>query len=454
MHQLLFVIPGVNVPIYGFGAMLFCAFLLCTIWAQSRAAKIGLSKDNVQDLAFLLFITGILGARIFYMIQFRHQFEFNGILGTLGDLVGIDRGGIVFYGCLIGGFFGFMAFRQTVLKRLKITVWQLADVIAPLLALGLAIGRIGCYLNGCCWGQVAVPECQPVPLAGPACRFPLIPAQAKDQLLKPGGEKEPRPHCRAVQTGTGFTVEPRLEGDPRSVVTAVEPGSDAATAGLKTGDRITTVNGKPNDIVLVLDGDRAAIDNALKAIAGRGTVEVHKPIADTGLFGCHKAKAESGDWLATIAFAEPLEAATAKRLCEPFKSGLSIRLVDRYVALLEDWPRGGKGLSLGLNDTGEASFTPRTVTLFPTQLYEAISMVLLIGVLVAWQPFKRHDGQLFVMWLVGYGTHRFLNESIRIEPTYAIGGIDIGLTASQWISLAIVAGGLVLEVVLRKTNRR
>ena len=51
-----------------------------------------------------------------------------------------------------------------------------------------------------------------------------------------------------------------------------------------------------------------------------------------------------------------------------------------------------------------------------------------------------------------FGIHRFLNEAIRIEPTYKIGGIDLGLTASQWISVGIVLGGIVLEIVLRATQ--
>ena len=59
---------------------------------------------------------------------------------------------------------------------------RLADAVAPILALGLAVGRIGCYLNGCCWGQVAVEEVAPVPLGG--AHFPLLPAHCRDQLVR------------------------------------------------------------------------------------------------------------------------------------------------------------------------------------------------------------------------------------------------------------------------------
>ena len=464
MYQVLFEIPGIGLPIYGFGAMLFTAFFLCTWWGIKRAKAVGLTSENVQDLAFVLFITGIVGARLFYVLQYRHQFRFDGVVGTLVEFVRIDRGGIVFYGCLIGGFFGFMAFRRTVMKRLGVGTWALADVLAPLLALGLAVGRIGCYLNGCCWGQVAVPECQPVPLAGPLAQFPLAGALAKDQLVQPGKrDGEPRPQCRAVQTGTGFVVSPSNPAgpapDPRSVITALEPGSEAKAAGLAVGDRVTKVNGKPNDILLLIDGDREPVERAVERLKEAGRVEVIKPGMDRGPFGCNAAEAEKGKWLGVVAFDTPVAAAAAKKSADELKKdgAIAATITDRLTALCEDWPRGETRFDLTVerkDGPANVSFVPKTVTLFPTQVYEAVSMVLLIGFLLAYQPFRRHEGQLFVLWLICYGLHRFLNEAIRIEPTYTIGGVDLGLTASQWISLGIILGGVILELVLRRIMPR
>jgi prolipoprotein diacylglyceryltransferase len=94
-------------------------------------------------------------------------------------------------------------------------------------------------------------------------------------------------------------------------------------------------------------------------------------------------------------------------------------------------------------------FTPRTVPFYPAQLYETISMLVLIGLLLSFQPYRRHDGQVMVLFLLGYAVHRFFNESIRIEPTYAM-----GLTLSQWISLLIVVLAIGLEVMLRLTLPR
>jgi prolipoprotein diacylglyceryltransferase len=76
-------------------------------------------------------------------------------------------------------------------------------------------------------------------------------------------------------------------------------------------------------------------------------------------------------------------------------------------------------------------------------------MGLLILLLIAFQPFRRHDGQVMVLAMFGYAAHRFLNEAIRIEPTYAL-----GLTLSQWISVGIFVSALAIEGYLRWTTPR
>src|SRR5581483_3200542 len=71
---------------------------------------------------------------------------------------------------------------------------------------------------------------------------------------------------------------------------------------------------------------------------------------------------------------------------------------------------------------------------------ETLSMVLLTFLLLAYYPFRRHDGQLLVLCMLGYAAHRFINESIRIEPSYAL-----GLTLSQWGSVVIAAAAVGAE---------
>jgi prolipoprotein diacylglyceryltransferase len=70
-------------------------------------------------------------------------------------------------------------------------------------------------------------------------------------------------------------------------------------------------------------------------------------------------------------------------------------------------------------------------------------MILLILVLLAYYPYRRHDGELMVLCMIGYAVHRFVNESLRIEPV--VGG---GLTLSQWGSVVIFAAAVGIELYL------
>jgi len=81
MQQVLFTIPilqswfppdGVALP--GFGAMLFVAFVVCTLWGTARTKPIGMPPAKFQDLVIWLFLSGIIGARVLYMIQYANQF--------------------------------------------------------------------------------------------------------------------------------------------------------------------------------------------------------------------------------------------------------------------------------------------------------------------------------------------------------------------------------------------
>jgi phosphatidylglycerol:prolipoprotein diacylglycerol transferase len=448
MQQILFhvpftegLVPPDGVALAGFGAMMFLTFVLTTmVWGARRCPQVGLTRDRVQDLAMVFFLCGFGGARVVYMMQYRDQFPDRTPLGLATAFVRIDKGGIVLYGGLIGGFLGYLLFRQFVLKRLGVNGWKLADAVAPLLALGIAVGRLGCYLNGCCWGQPVCEECQAVPLSGELGRFPLLPAHAREQVCAIPRPSDRLPGIHGLQTSTGFTLTPvgRFgEGDPVSVVAAVEPGSAAEAAGLKAGDRVVEVNGEPNRIVVELSGRPEAVDAAVKRV--KGAIALPGWTADDIRLGFDTAEAYH------------LAAAETVLLRG---QGVTASAQDRLWEEVRDWREGRKGvnkLSLVVDRGGQTiplTFTPRTVPFYPTQLYEVVSMTLLIALLLAFQPFRRHDGQVMVVAMLGYAVHRFFNEAIRIEPVYEI-GLPVRLTLSQWISIGIFAAGVLIEVYLR-----
>jgi phosphatidylglycerol:prolipoprotein diacylglycerol transferase len=224
MQQVLFRIPGVGIPIYGFGMMLFAAFIICTWMAGRRGEKEGVSKLLIQDIAIWLFLGGLLGARITFLLIEQPP---AGIVDFFLQLPKIWDGGIVLYGAVLGALAGFIVAYYLFFRRHGHPMLQLIDILAPAVAVGIALGRIGCFLNGCCYGQVACGEC-------PVCavHFPLS-APPRYALADAG-----------YQTAAGFTLDVE-QPEIGARVGQVEPESAAARAGLIPGDIIVRADDRP-----------------------------------------------------------------------------------------------------------------------------------------------------------------------------------------------------------------
>jgi len=139
-----------RVPVYGYGAMLLAGFLVGGWFAAVRAKREGHDPELAWDVAMWVFIPGIAGARAFYIIQHADQF-FAGKQGLqlITSIFNLPEGGLVLYGGVISGIFGYLAFCY----RRKISPLVLADIITPSVFIGLMFGRLGCFMNGCCYGD-------------------------------------------------------------------------------------------------------------------------------------------------------------------------------------------------------------------------------------------------------------------------------------------------------------
>lgn len=129
--------------IYSYGFMQFIAFLAAILLANKRAKKYGLDPNTVYDLAFWTLIGGIAGGRIWYVIEHFGYFKDN-----LLEALQVWHGGMVIYGGLFLGFLCGLIF----IKKKGLSFLKVADVVSPSITLGIFIGRIGCFLNGCCYG--------------------------------------------------------------------------------------------------------------------------------------------------------------------------------------------------------------------------------------------------------------------------------------------------------------
>ena len=150
MFPELFKIPFINFSVHSYGLMLVIGLLLSMELAKFLARRSGMNPDHFATAAILALVSGLIGARIAYVIQFNSEFRTGHFFADVFNAINITSGGLVYY----GGFL--LAFATLVIYAIvvKIPVLRGMDVIAPCLMIGLALGRVGCFLNGCCYGQV------------------------------------------------------------------------------------------------------------------------------------------------------------------------------------------------------------------------------------------------------------------------------------------------------------
>ncbi len=128
-----------------YGVLIATGLILAYRMFRKRAPGLGLNESEASNLIFLLFFSGVLGARAYFVIWNWSEF----FAGNPREIFMIQHGGLVFFG-------GFLAACTTLIlwTRLKKKPLPLvADALVPSLALGHAFGRLGCFMQGCCYGK-------------------------------------------------------------------------------------------------------------------------------------------------------------------------------------------------------------------------------------------------------------------------------------------------------------
>lgn len=154
MLQVLFRIPWLNIPIYGYGLMLVIGFLAATELAKFLARRSRINPEIFVNTGLIALISGVAGARLSHVLENWADYSRTDLTfwQNLYNAVNIRNGGLTFYGGLILGFVCTLAY--AIRKRVPVRVGM--DIVAPTIMVGLAFGRIGCFLNGCCYGA----ECE------------------------------------------------------------------------------------------------------------------------------------------------------------------------------------------------------------------------------------------------------------------------------------------------------
>jgi phosphatidylglycerol---prolipoprotein diacylglyceryl transferase len=156
--------------IFSYGLMLAMAFLIASTLASLQAKRQGIKYDIILNFSFIVFISGIIGARLFYIVMNLGYYLNNPL-----EIPMLQYGGLVWYGGLFMGTLAGVSY----LKKNNLPVYKVADLFVPFLALGQAIGRIGCFLNGCCFGKIS----EHYGLYSEAQKLLLVPTQIYSSLL-------------------------------------------------------------------------------------------------------------------------------------------------------------------------------------------------------------------------------------------------------------------------------
>ena len=206
-----------GVAVRGYGMFLLLGIVAGVTVTLMRCSRIGVSADDIIGLGFWMMICGIAGARLFYVIQKQDEF-FTGapLHETILNMVNMTKGGLVVYGSLIGGTLAALIY----LKIHKLPILKIADLMAPGMVLGLTIGRLGCLMNGCCYGGVC-----DAPL--PNVTFPPGSAPYMQQLLQ------------GDLLGIKATINTDEKSDYDLKIDSVMPDSIAAELNLEAGDEVS-----------------------------------------------------------------------------------------------------------------------------------------------------------------------------------------------------------------------
>jgi phosphatidylglycerol---prolipoprotein diacylglyceryl transferase len=151
--------------IYSYGVCIALAFLVAIATAAARAMRYGWRAQTVYDTCLYAMLASLVGSRLLYVLENPREFAY-----APWEALMVWKGGLSYFGGVIAAVIAGAVY----LRIQRLSVAEGFDLLIPSVALGHAIGRIGCFFNGCCFGRVCAPPLAVVfPAGSLACSYQL-----------------------------------------------------------------------------------------------------------------------------------------------------------------------------------------------------------------------------------------------------------------------------------------
>ncbi len=408
-------VGGLSIPlrIYGYGLMLVLGFLTAILLAHWRARRSGEDPEAITTIGILALVGGVVGARAAFVVE--NWGEFAGLANWPAEVANISSGGLIYYGGLALATAIVLAYIR--LKRLPLR--RYIDIVAPSLMIGLAFGRAGCLLNGCCYGGLSR-ENWLLATHFPMYSKPLLALNGRVDGFSAGDEAPSPVYADQLTSG-------RIAADMRLL---------SSLGMLRPKDMHGELKRDQLAVVFAGEDTQGDIAGKYKRLAGDDHV-ISRAEWLRGLEDADGLLAGSEQWGDAVAFDRD------------FDGYLSLAEVEAYFADRREWitqlfgddrARANAYLQADLFELVGQS---RSLAVKPAQ---AIGLVNALGLALLLSGFYRlrwREGQVFALLVILYPATRFVLESIRSDDR-----ASWFFTHNQYTSMVMIVAGVLLWIWL------
>lgn len=423
--------------VYGYGLMLVLGFLVSIYIAQRLARRAGEDLDHMALVGLLSLVGGIVGSRVAYVVQ-HWEGQFAEAANPVGAIFNVTSGGLIYYGGVILATAMVLAYLLT--KHLPVR--RYLDMLAIPLMIGLAFGRMGCTLNGCCYGA----QCDEHWLLG--MRFPMF----SQPLLKLDGRENPfSQDTKAPSPVYSHQLGKCRISPPAPLINADREGQvrvDGAFRDLKEVHAPSYLHGRlstDQTAVWADPNDEAAARQGFYALAGGDRLldadEWQRGLeaGDGFLRGSEHwdgAVVSDVDGSGRLSFEEAWHYLMARRERFDADGDGKLSAAERSAAnrLLQA-------------DQLRLAASAMSLPVKPAQILGVINALILAGLLWLFYRLRTREGQAFALLVILYPVTRFVLEIIRDDNAHSIqAGV---FTHNQYTSMALTTIGIVMWLSLR-----